>query len=77
MQAPEIAALTPDTPIVFPLAAIEQHGQHLPVPAQRDGGAEVGPRILTRPPDGAVPLHPLVRLVILCMCARGQSGGCH
>ncbi|MFM7930647.1 MAG: creatininase family protein, partial [Pirellula sp.] len=31
MQAPAIAALTPDTPIVFPLAAIEQHGQHLPV----------------------------------------------
>jgi len=31
LQAPAIAALTPDTPIVFPLAAIEQHGQHLPV----------------------------------------------
>lgn len=31
MQAPAIAALAPNTPIVFPLAAIEQHGHHLPV----------------------------------------------
>src|ERR1041385_297191 len=28
---PRIAALAPNTPIVFPVAAIEQHGHHLPV----------------------------------------------
>jgi creatinine amidohydrolase len=28
---PEIKALAPDTPVVIPVAAIEQHGHHLPV----------------------------------------------
>src|SRR6187401_524582 len=28
---PAIAALSKDTPIVFPIAALEQHGHHLPV----------------------------------------------
>jgi creatinine amidohydrolase len=31
LTAPQIRALAPDTPIVFPIAAIEQHGPHLPV----------------------------------------------
>ena len=31
MTAPQIGRLAPDTPIVFPIAAIEQHGPHLPV----------------------------------------------
>ncbi|MFM8725883.1 MAG: creatininase family protein, partial [Planctomycetaceae bacterium] len=26
---PEIQKLAPDTPVVFPVAAIEQHGHHL------------------------------------------------
>jgi creatinine amidohydrolase len=28
---PRIAGLAPDTPLVFPVAAVEQHGPHLPV----------------------------------------------
>src|SRR5215813_4181542 len=28
---PAIAALSKDTPVVFPVAALEQHGAHLPV----------------------------------------------
>lgn len=28
---PRIAKLAPDTPVVFPIAAIEQHGHHLPI----------------------------------------------
>ena len=28
---PEIQALTPDTPVVVPIAALEQHGRHMPV----------------------------------------------
>src|SRR4051812_18907011 len=28
---PAIAALSKDTPVVFPVAALEQHGRHLPV----------------------------------------------
>ena len=28
---PTVAALSKDTPVVFPIAALEQHGHHLPV----------------------------------------------
>ena len=28
---PEVAALSKDTPVVFPLASLEQHGRHLPL----------------------------------------------
>ena len=31
MTWPDVAALDRDTPVVFPLAALEQHGRHLPV----------------------------------------------
>ena len=31
LTAPQVRRLAPDTPIVFPIAAIEQHGPHLPV----------------------------------------------
>ena len=28
---PDVAALSKDTPVVIPIAAVEQHGHHLPV----------------------------------------------
>ncbi|MEY4689819.1 MAG: Creatinine amidohydrolase, partial [Verrucomicrobiota bacterium] len=31
MTSPQLAALPRETPIVFPIAAVEQHGGHLPV----------------------------------------------
>jgi creatinine amidohydrolase len=31
MKWPEIAALSKDTPVVFPIAALEQHGHHMPL----------------------------------------------
>src|SRR5215213_2522243 len=31
MKWPEVAALSKDTPVVIPIAALEQHGRHLPV----------------------------------------------
>jgi creatinine amidohydrolase len=31
MKWPDVAALSRDTPVVFPIAALEQHGRHMPV----------------------------------------------
>ena len=31
LTSPAVAALSKDTPIVFPVAALEQHGQHMPL----------------------------------------------
>lgn len=31
MSWPQVAALSKDTPVVFPIAALEQHGRHMPV----------------------------------------------
>ena len=31
MKWPEVKALSPDTPVVFPVAAHEQHGHHMPL----------------------------------------------
>jgi creatinine amidohydrolase len=31
MNWPQVAALSKDTPVVFPIAALEQHGRHMPV----------------------------------------------
>ncbi len=31
LKWPDIAALNPDTPVLFPIAALEQHGKHMPL----------------------------------------------
>ena len=31
LRWPEVAAIAPDLPVVVPIAAVEQHGRHLPV----------------------------------------------
>src|ERR1700684_4302212 len=31
MKWPEVAALSKDTPVIFPVAALEQHGHHMPL----------------------------------------------
>ena len=54
---PEIKAVSKDTPIVFPIAAVEQHGRHLPVFTDsmllgevcRRAAASLGSRILWAP----------------------------
>jgi creatinine amidohydrolase len=57
LTAPEMRALDKDTPIVIPVAALEQHGQHLPVftdsmllgEVARRAEAALGPRALFAP----------------------------
>ena len=52
---PRIASLAPHTPIVFPVAAIEQHGHHLPVATDSMLLAEVVRRAqLLLPPESAL-----------------------
>ena len=53
----EVAALSRDTPVIFPLAALEQHGRHMPVFTDsmltneliRRTEAELGERVLIAP----------------------------
>ena len=54
-----IAALAPDTPIVFPIAAIEQHGLHLPVATDSMLLAEVVRRTSVLLPIESVLFGPL------------------
>lgn len=57
MRWPEVAALSKDTPVVFPVAALEQHGHHMPVftdsilcgEVVRRAAARVGDRALFAP----------------------------
>lgn len=54
---PAVAALSRDTPVIFPVAALEQHGRHMPVFTDsmltgeivRRAEAELGPRGLFAP----------------------------
>lgn len=54
---PAVAALSRDTPVVFPIAALEQHGRHMPVftdslltgELMRRAEARVGDRVLFAP----------------------------
>jgi creatinine amidohydrolase len=54
---PRVRALSKDTPVVFPVAAIEQHGEHLPLFTDsmllgeivRRAGASLGERVLWAP----------------------------
>lgn len=56
---PRIAALAPHTPIVFPVAAIEQHGHHLPVATDSMLLAEVVRRTHCLLPQESVLFAPL------------------
>lgn len=57
MHWPDVAALSKDTPVVFPVAALEQHGHHMPVftdsilcgEVVRRAAARVGDRALFAP----------------------------
>ena len=58
MTWPEVAALPRETPVVFPIAALEQHGRHLPVftdsmlmgEIARRAELQLGDRALFAPP---------------------------
>ncbi len=56
---PRISSLAPDTPIVFPVAAIEQHGHHLPVATDSMLLAEVVRRVQLLLPSGSALFAPL------------------
>jgi creatinine amidohydrolase len=58
MTSPEIAALTDDTVVILPVAAIEQHGPHLPVVVD----ACINHELLTRALAQAPPNLPVTAL---------------
>lgn len=49
MTWPAVKALSPDTPVVFPVAALEQHGHHMPLFTDSLLCAEVVRRVAERP----------------------------
>ena len=54
----DVAALSKDTPIVFPIAALEQHGRHTPQRGNkhhRSGAVPTDPNDEVRPPVGHDP----------------------
>ena len=58
---PRIRQLAPDTPIVFPIAAVEQHGRHLPIGTDSMLLGEIVRRISARL-DSTVLFAPLMWL---------------
>src|SRR5438270_2165726 len=59
MTWPAVAALDRDTPVVFPVAALEQHGRHLPVFTDSILLGEVLRRVKQTPVAGKVLFAPL------------------
>ena len=57
MSWPAVAAISKDTPVVVPIAAVEQHGRHLPVftdsmllgEVVRRAGEPLGDRVIWTP----------------------------
>ncbi len=57
LKWPEVQALSKDTPVIFPIAALEQHGRHMPVFTDslltneivRRVEARIGERVLIAP----------------------------
>lgn len=59
MTWPAVAALDRDTPVVFPVAALEQHGRHLPLVTDSLLLGEVVRRVKELPVAGRVLFAPL------------------
>lgn len=59
MKWPEVDALDRDTPIVFPIAALEQHGRHMPLFTDSLLLGEVLRRVQLMPVAGRVVFAPL------------------
>lgn len=54
LTSPRFAALSRDVPVVFPIAAVEQHGPHLPVSTDSDLLGEIVRRVEPRLGDRVV-----------------------
>jgi creatinine amidohydrolase len=62
MTWPKVAALSKDTPVVIPIAALEQHGRHMPVFTDSLLLGEVMRRVKEAPVSGRVLFTPLMWL---------------
>lgn len=61
MKWPDVAALSPDTPVVIPVASLEQHGPHMPLFTDSLLGGEVVRRAYERLKDRVL-LTPMLWL---------------
>src|SRR6186713_800257 len=62
MTWPKVAALSKDTPVVIPIAALEQHGRHMPVFTDSLLLGEVMRRVKEAPVSARVLFTPLMWL---------------